>query len=53
MTVVHKFGLPNRHGVIACDGYQLYLRFDNKDDRLVHVWAQTNEEAHASYCAVS
>ena len=53
VTVVHKFGLPNRHGVISCDGYLLYLRFDHKDDRLVHVWAQSHEEAHASYCAVS
>lgn len=53
VTVVHKFGLPNRHGIIACDGYQLHLRFDHRDDRLVHVWAQAIEDANASYCAVS
>ena len=39
VAVVHKFGLPNKHGVIACDNYLLHLRFDRKNDALVHVWA--------------
>ena len=39
VTVVHKFGLPNRHGIIPCDNYLLHLRFDNKNDSLVYVWA--------------
>ena len=38
-TVVHKFGLPNRHGIITCDNYLLHLRFDQKNDSLVYVWA--------------
>ena len=39
VSVVHKFGLPNRHGIIPCDNYLLHLRFDNKNDSLVYVWA--------------
>ena len=39
VSVVHKFGLPNRHGVIPCDDHLVYLRFDSKNDALVHVWA--------------
>jgi len=39
VTVVHKFGLPNRHGIITCDNYLLHLRFDQKNDSLVYVWA--------------
>lgn len=39
VSVVHKFGLPNRNGVISCDNYLLYLRFDKRNDALVHVWA--------------
>ena len=53
VTVVHQFGLPNRHGIISCDGHLLHLRFDRKDDRLVHVWAHPIEEANQSYCAVA
>ena len=52
VTVVHQFGLPNRHGIISCDGYLLHLRFDHKDDRLVYVWAQSIEDANESYCVV-
>ena len=39
VTVVHKFGLPNKHGIIPCDDYVLHLRFDHKNDALVYVWA--------------
>jgi hypothetical protein len=39
VSVVHKFGLPNRNGVISCDNHLLYLRFDKRNDGLVHVWA--------------
>ena len=39
VSVVHKFGLPNRNGVITCDDYLVYLRFDTKNDALVYVWA--------------
>ena len=55
VTVVHQFGLPNRHGIISCDGHLLHLRFDRKDDRLVHVWAHPIEEANQGYhyCAVA
>jgi len=54
VTVVHKFGLPNRHGIIACDGHLLHARFDHRDDRLVHVWAQPVEEAREDYhCAIA
>ena len=52
VSVVHKFGLPNRNGIISCDGYLLHLRFDHKDDRLVYVWAQSHEDANESYCVV-
>ena len=46
VTVVHKFGLPNRHGIIPCDGHVLHLRFDQRNDALVHVWAaRVDEEA--------
>lgn len=54
VTVVHQFGLPNRHGIISCDGHLLHVRFDQKDDRLVHVWAQPIEAANEGYhCAVA
>ena len=39
VTVVHKFGLPNKHGIIPCDDHVLHLRFDHKNDALVYVWA--------------
>lgn len=44
VTVVHQFGLPNRHGIIPCDSYLLHLRFDPKNDALVYVWASPVEE---------
>ena len=44
VSVVHKFGLPNRHGIIPCDNYLLHLRFDQKNDSLVYVWAAPVEE---------
>ncbi len=44
VTVVHKFGLPNKHGIIPCDDYLLHLRFDQKNDSLVYVWAARVEE---------
>jgi len=57
VTVVHKFGLPNRHGIITCDGHLLHLRFDHKDDRIVYVWAQPVEDdagAHEGYyCTIA
>jgi hypothetical protein len=39
VTFVHKFGLPNKHGIIPCDNHLLHLRFDHKNDSLVYVWA--------------
>ena len=51
VSVVHKFGLPNRHGIISCDNHLLYLRFDHKNDALVHVWAAPIE-AEGSGCLI-
>lgn len=45
VTVVHKFGLPNRNGIITCDNHLLHLRFDHWDDSLVYVWASTVDDA--------
>lgn len=53
VTVVHQFGLPNQHGIIACDNFLLHLRFDNKDDHVVHVWAQAVQSEEAQYCTVA
>ena len=54
VTVVHQFGLPNRHSIITCDGYLLHLRFDHKDDRIVYVWAQqVAQDEPAYYCAIT
>lgn len=52
VSVVHKFGLPNRNGVIPCDDYMVYLRFDAKNDALVHVWAARAEEDTALSCEI-
>lgn len=53
VTVVHKFGLPNRNGIISCDDHLLHLRFDHLDDALVHVWASNVESDDAWNCTVS
>tara|TARA_X000001036_G_C20636138_1_gene789160 strand:+ start:1040 stop:1297 length:258 start_codon:yes stop_codon:yes gene_type:complete len=57
VTVVHTFGLPNRHGIISCDGHLLHLRFDHRDDRIVYVWAQPvendDELSAAWHCTIS
>ena len=54
VTVVHQFGLPNRHGIISCDGHLLHVRFDHRDDRLVHVWAHPIAEDNQGYhCAIA
>ena len=53
VTVVHQFGLPNRHGVITCDGYLLHLRFDRRDDRIVYVWAHQVAQDEPAYCAIT
>ena len=53
VSVVHKFGLPNRNGVIPCDDYLVYLRFDTKNDSLVHVWAARVEEDTGWSCAIT
>ncbi len=50
VSVVHKFGLPNRHGVIPCDDYMLHLRFDHKNDSVVYVWASPAEKEHDWTC---
>ena len=52
VTVVHKFGLPNRHGIIVCDGHQIHLRFDTKNDSLVYVWASPVEEQEYWACLI-
>lgn len=52
VTVVHKFGLPNRHGIIACDNYAIHLRFDTKNDSLVHVWATPAGEDAGWNCGI-
>lgn len=52
VTIVHKFGLPNRHGIIACDNYLVHLRFDPKNDSLVYVWASPVEESAAWGCRI-
>lgn len=52
VTVVHKFGLPNRHGIIHCEGYLLHLRFDSKNDSLVYVWAAPADEGEAWSCLI-
>ena len=53
VSVVHKFGLPNRHGIITCDDYLVYLRFDTKNDALVHVWAARAEADTGWSCAIT
>jgi len=53
VSVVHKFGLPNRNGVIPCDDYLVYLRFDHKNDSLVHVWAARAEDDTGWSCAIT
>ena len=55
VSVVHKFGLPNRHGVIPCDDHLVYLRFDTKNDALVHVWAAPAGEGGEGgwHCAIT
>lgn len=53
VTVVHQFGLPNRHGIIPCDGHHLHLRFDHRNDALVHVWASDAESDDSWNCAIS
>ena len=52
VTVVHKFGLPNRNGIIHCEGYLLHLRFDRKNDSLVYVWASPADEGEAWGCLI-
>lgn len=52
VTVVHKFGLPNRHGIIVCDNYLLHLRFDTKNDTLVYVWAAPVEDREVWSCLI-
>ena len=52
VTVVHKLGLPNRHGIIPCDKYLLHLRFDTKNDSLVYVWASPVEEHEYWNCLI-
>lgn len=39
VSVVARFGLPNKNGIISCDNHLLHLRFDHRDESLVHVWA--------------
>ena len=53
VSVVHKFGLPNRNGVIICDDYTIYLRFDLKNDALVHVWASRIGEEAGWGCVIT
>lgn len=43
VSVVARFGLPNRNGIISCDNHLLHLRFDHRDESLVHVWAAPAE----------
>ena len=52
VTVVHKFGLPNRHGIISCDNYAVHLRFDTKNDQLVYVWAAPVAEEQGWNCGI-
>ena len=57
VSIVHKFGLPNRHGIIQCDNFVVYLRFDAKNDALVYVWASRvddNDNGDASWtCCIT
>lgn len=53
VSVVHKFGLPNRNGIIPCDDYLVHLRFDVKNDALVHVWAARVEEETGWSCVIT
>lgn len=54
VSVVEKFGLPNRYGTIQCDDYLLHVRFDYRNESLVHVWAQQTQEQqrNVSACVV-
>ena len=52
VTVVHQFGLPNRHGIISCDNYSVHLRFDTKNDQLVYVWAAPVAEEQGWNCGI-
>ena len=53
VSVVHKFGLPNRNGVIPCDEWLVHLRFDAKNDALVHVWAARVQDEPGESCPVT
>jgi len=53
VTVVHTFGLPNRHGIIACDDYLVHLRFDVKNDTIVWVWASPVVDEEPWNCIIS
>lgn len=44
VTVLEAFGLPNRHGIIACENHNLYVRFDYTNDNVVYVWASPHKE---------
>ena len=53
VSVVHKFGLPNRNGVIACDDHLVYLRFSTKNDSLVYVWAAPIADEAGWSCSIT
>jgi len=52
VSVVATFGLPNKNGIISCDNYLLHLRFDHRNDLLVHVWAAPTEEEQHWSCLI-
>ena len=52
VSVVARFGLPNRNGIISCDNHLLHLRFDHKNDSLVYVWAAPVEAQEVWSCVI-
>ena len=53
VAVVHNFGLPNRYGVITCDNHLVHLRYDTRNDTLVHVWASQADTGDAWGCCIT
>lgn len=53
VSIVHKFGLPNRHGIITCDDHIVHLRFCHSNDSIVYAWASPNEGGAPWSCLIS
>lgn len=56
---VQQWGMPNQYGNVICDDLLLYIRYDNEEENVIHVWASRIDTAAAlesaleSVCSVS